>query len=272
MNRGEDETIDNNRIKRLRAGKDENNDGHQLNEDFGKYTAGPLDPTFGQHSAFPDNHVSSDEESHNVFAYLRQVRNEAENDRSVYFAEERSQMVQSETTPVIEKSEDHNDQIPIIAPEIVNSVVLRFLNLKLQINDSMAEIRDADMQMELPETANQWRTLVHSQVPFPIEYFYNVLDHPTIIKLVVYFTKWLCSSSNEYISQWIWIVLLRLDAPLDVNESAIIRELGKKAFKLYQKLDKSVSDVSRFTISMVLIITSEYYGQKDLLCNIRNNK
>ncbi|KAF5208585.1 putative pre-mRNA-splicing factor [Clavispora lusitaniae] len=154
-----------------------------------------------------------------------------------------------------------------------------------QCDDAVSDAQDAEQEdlMQVPQSANAWRTLVFSSPP-PKDFFAR-LEHPTVIKLVVYFTRWLSPSMPASASEWLWQVFVRLDCGLVHTELAIVRDLGLKARKLRLKhqeqkgsdkegeskiTTEDCSDVRENpgpseTIDRVLAVVGSYYGQRDLL-------
>ncbi|OVF09410.1 hypothetical protein A9F13_05g02145 [Clavispora lusitaniae] len=154
-----------------------------------------------------------------------------------------------------------------------------------QSDDAVSDAQEAEQEdlMQVPQSANAWRTLVFSSPP-PKDFFAR-LEHPTVIKLVVYFTRWLSPSMPASASEWLWQVFVRLDCGLVHTELAIVRDLGLKAKKLRLKhqeqkgsdqegeskiTTEDCSDVRENpgpseTIDRVLAVVGSYYGQRDLL-------
>lgn len=212
-----------------------------------------LDETFGQYPAFPvpsDN----DKDSLEVAQYLKCVREDAERDAPVYYAADDSAAKCSTTllaltTPAASDWESH--------------VVLRFKALQILIGREQQSVH-----YNTPETAAQWRKLVFDQSPPPISVLLG-FDRATVFKLVVYIMRWLSLSANENLSRWTWLVLARVQDPLDPSEYALIHDLGKKAQKLYSKKYPEDfvggTNVSRFTIDLVRVIVGRCFGQTDIL-------
>lgn len=116
----------------------------------------------------------------------------------------------------------------------------------------------------VPLSAAKWRQLVFGNPPPSQEYFHKVLEHPTVIKLMVYYSKWLLATMPPTVGQWIFSTFVRLDNGLDHRELAIVRDLGRKALKLRQKA--VAANVSYNPIyDMILAVVGNYFGQKDLL-------
>lgn len=124
---------------------------------------------------------------------------------------------------------------------------------------------------KVPESAGNWRELVFKNPAPTQEYFQNILEHPTVIKLIVYYTKWLLASMPKSLAEWIFATFVRLDSGLDHQELAIVRALGVKAQKLREKFLEGVaagahvSDVAQQCVDMILAVISQYFGQRDLV-------
>lgn len=129
--------------------------------------------------------------------------------------------------------------------------------------DAAKHIHESDLPA-VPESAAKWRQLIFSTPPPPIDYFHDVLEHPTVIKLIVFYTKWLLATMPCTVQEWMFTTFVRLDNGLDHREMAIVRDLGRKAQKL--RLKAVAANVPHNpAYDMVLAVVGEYYGQKDLL-------
>lgn len=128
-----------------------------------------------------------------------------------------------------------------------------------------------DEDRSVPSSAGQWRELIFSTLPPPQSYFSDVLEHPTVIKLVVYYTRWLLALMPSTLTEWIFATFVRLDSELDHTELALVRDLGRKAQKLRRKFLEGeqagavVPQVARDAVDLVLAAVGGYYGQRDLL-------
>lgn len=245
----------------IRSGKRPRDD-----EEVSRYTSGPMDHTFGQHTAFPTTEAK-DPEDRSVFEYLSSVRTEAENDRSFFYVDRK---VASETTCDVSPNPQLNSDPIYIDQEWARSLLDRFLQLKESIKTERFD--PSEPKYSVPTSAALWRTHVFENPPPPIEVFFLLLDHLTVIKMIVYFTKWLSTSTNENVSRWVFLMFLRLDSLLDFDETSIVRELGKKAQKILLKTSgRDIEPMAKFTIEMVLVIVGEYYGQRDLLASLANS-
>ncbi|KAM9920419.1 hypothetical protein OXX59_007233 [Metschnikowia pulcherrima] len=158
-------------------------------------------------------------------------------------------------------------------------------NTPKEANSSFSEVHENSKSMDMPESttvqtsqihtvpesAGKWRELVFNTPAPPQEYFQSTLEHPTVIKLVVYYTKWLSGSMPENLADWIFATFVRLDNGLDHQELAIVRALGIKAQKLREKLIEAatqgteISHVASSCVDMVLAVVSHYYRQRDLV-------
>lgn len=124
---------------------------------------------------------------------------------------------------------------------------------------------------QIPQSATQWRALVFTLGPPAQEFFHTQLEHPTVIKLIVYYTKWLLVSMPTTLAEWIFATFVRLDSGLDYTELSLVRDLGLKARKLRAKFiagkqdGLSVPEVAQDTVDMILAVVGTYYGQRDLL-------
>lgn len=240
----------------IRSGKRPRDD-----DEISTYTSGPLDHTFGQHTAFPIS-TTEDPEERSVFEYLSSVRNEAENDRCFFYVDRKADSLNTSVRAGLNPQPP--TEVIFIDQEWAKSLMDRFLQIKANIESHQLDL--SDTSYAVPSSAALWRTTLFKDPPPLIESFFLVLDHPTVIKLIVYFTKWLSTSTNENLSKWIFLTFLRLDCLLDSDETCIVRDLGKKAQKILQKTSgRDIPPVAKYTIEMVLIIVGEYYGQRDLL-------
>lgn len=184
--------------------------------------------------------------------------------------EDQDELEDQEQGPVQSKDESQGDQISRHESKSENAV------------SDLQKTEQEDL-MQVPQSANAWRTLVFSSPP-PKDFFAR-LEHPTVIKLVVYFTRWLLPSMPASASEWLWQVFVRLDCGLVHTELAIVRDLGLKAKKLRLKhqeqkgsdqegeskittedcLDVRENPGPSETIDRVLAVVGSYYGQRDLL-------
>lgn len=280
------------RNKHAKIGNEECNTS---SEDVRSFTQGPLDATFGQHAAFPltQAHEMKDPITDSVQSYLESVRREAEKDPCIYFASRdtyentRNENVGEsgtikETTSLKSNNQDlqaanTSDENKIWKKELMEeflqlkeAVQVYLQSLKLQpghFSENEIEAQtDNEIHFDIPETATAWRQYIMNNPPPSIKIFFMHLNRPTIIKLLIYATKWLSANSNENLSKWIFLLFLRLDNLLDHIDCSIVRVLAKKAIKIkVNTVPQDINDVSKYTIDMVIVIVGEYYRQRDLL-------
>lgn len=140
---------------------------------------------------------------------------------------------------------------------------------KSQTEEQTDSDTDSDAQIVIPLSAGEWRTLIFSQSP--PEGFHDALEHPTVIKLIIYYTKWLLVSMPSTLLEWMFATFVRLDNGLEHTEMALVRELGKKARKLRTKFRNGAQEgavipqEAQDAVNMVLAVIGHYYGQRDLL-------
>lgn len=223
-----------------------------------RYTQGPLDEDFGQHRAFPLDAAPDDGEDSQVYQYLSSVRKEAEADQGFHYVE-RSKTVKKES----EASDES-----IVPQEVIDEIMKSFDALKKARDERLEEQEEEDTEeaeFAVPESAAEWRKKIFSEQPDA--QFLEFLEHTTIIKLIVYYTKWLLINMPEQLGKWIFTTFLRLDRDLDHKETAIVRDLGKKAVKLRAKVEEAedVSPIPKHIIDMTLVIVGIYFRQRDLL-------
>lgn len=217
------------------------------------YTQGPLDEAFGQHSAFPLDAAEDSEDP--VYQYLKSVRQEAQADKPFHFVERAS------TTETKESAQTEL----IIPQEKVDEIMRAFDALKKDKTEDLQSDSETEQHYDVPESAAVWRKKVFTEQPDPS--FLKSLEHTTIIKLIVYYTKWLLINMPEQLGLWIFTTFLRLDRDLDHREMAIVRDLGKKALKLREKLGDAndVAPAVEHIIDMTLSIVAVHFRQRDLL-------
>lgn len=216
-----------------------------------RYTQGPLDDEFGQHGAFPLNNIDSDDL---VYRYLMSVREEARADRLFHFVERPKREINSESS----------QEEQIVPQEKVDEFMGSFKVLK-EAREIRLERSEFDYNCFIPNSAAQWRKRVFTEQPDAN--FLEILDHTTIVKLIVYYTKWLLMNMPDELGKWIFITFVRLDRDLEHKEMAIVRDLAKKATKVRAKLDglADVSPVTQHIVDMILSIVAMHFGQRDLL-------
>lgn len=281
------------------------------------YTQGPLDETFGQHSAFPLDPAPGQEEDANVYQYLKLVRQEAEEDAAVHFVKretggsepirleksiqlpedyvalvllrllsqkEHASKLQETSVGaidlqsiIVDAEGSDGESLTENGPQLEEiQMTLENLDLTPEVHDASSETAENHTESsseypDIPETASAWRSLVLTLSPPPLGFFTEILEHATIIKLIVYYTKWILVLMSPTLSEWIFITFVRLDNGLDHTELALVRDLGRKAKKLRTKFLEGkkegveIPKVAEETVDMILAVVGSYYGQRDLL-------
>ena len=136
------------------------------------------------------------------------------------------------------------------------------------MNDFMALKSQMDMedlepvQWTQPANIASWRKRVMEAGPPSFQVIYQ-FDHSTAMKLAVHFTSWLSATTNDNFSQWIYVLLLRIDNLLDSDDCHIIRSLGKKAVKLLET-PKEYNDTALYTFRFIVLVVNKYYRQSDI--------
>ncbi|KAG7665619.1 BRR1 [[Candida] subhashii] len=235
------------------------------NDEIEQYTG-----TGGQSRALPID--QDDEASMEVQKYLLSVRQEALTGPSITYVEATTTTVQSQ--PVNTNKEEDKQNVEeghelVIDQNFIDwsdQLVNQLRLVKQQIDPSQLSSPIEDPY--IPKDNNSWRKYMSENEPPGISYFYNHLDKPTIFKLIIYITKWLSISPKDTLSRWIWKLFIRIDTPLQADECSIMRDLCKKAIKIKTKqnlvANDEISTNSSFTVDMIIVVVSKYYGQLDL--------
>lgn len=273
-----------NRTKHARI-SDDSEERNTSAPDVGSFTHGPLDATFGQHAAFPltQPDEATDSLTDSVQTYLESVRREAEKDQCIYYAHRsQSPPPEDDENETIDDGKESAGAISLDNNQIWKTELMEeFLRLKEDVEMYLQLLKvqpgnnsenkteteaNTKIPLNIPETATAWRHYIINNPPPSIKFFFLHLNRPTIIKLLIYATKWLSANSNENLSKWIFLLFLRLDNLLDHIDCSIVRDLAKKAIKIKMNTNpQDINDVSKYTIDMVIVIVGEYYRQRDLL-------
>lgn len=240
------------RVRNAREGGKKRPRESEEEDIVGKYTQGPLDEDFGSRAAFPM------EGSEEVVQYLQSVRTEALNDVPISFSRSVKEKIGAPiTTQEVPKV---NEAFRNWADVVVGKLMEEKEKMKnTPVSDSTA--------YEFPETAGSWRKLIMETEPPNYGYF-SCLTHSTVIKLIVYATKWLSANTSPSLSQWLFALFVRLDRPLDQTETAIVREVAKKALRIHERANGELNTTTRYSIGYVVAINALYYGQQDLLSEL----
>lgn len=229
-------------LKRARESEDDAN--------IGKYTQGPLDEAFGSHPVLP---MEGDSD---VTNYLKEVRREALSDKTVVFAT-RDRNISKSSTLTKDKPES-NKEFQIWAKTVMD----KFMDQKTDMKQSQQK-----NSYTYPDTSVEWRTLIMGSEP-PEHTYFMALTHSSVVKLIVYATKWLSAKTSPNLSLWLFTLLVRLDTPLDYSETAVLRETAKKAIRIYTRANHQLDSTTKYTFAYLVAIIGIYYGQQDLLHEI----
>lgn len=244
------------------------------------------DEEFGQTTAFPLSVDDvTDQDTQDAYAYLAAVKQQALSDTSVYFsvrardgtaaenvpvldnhnkeADAREEPIDDESDHILNESSDHDEKLLVWQLQLQSD--FQSLKTDLTLAQRTGRLNVRAWPGTVPSTGKQWRTAMLDTTPPPLAHFFS-LDHATTVRLTVYATKWLSTGTRTPLAMWIWCLLLRLDTPLDANDTAIVRELGQKALNLWFKTNGGVgvSATARHAWAMVVTIVGSYYRQSDL--------
>lgn len=215
-------------------------------ENIGRYTQGPLDEAFGSHPVLP---VEGDSE---VTNYLKQVRQQALSDDTVVFARRDRNTPKEVLTKDVPET---NEKFRIWAQMVMD----RFMAQKTEMKQT-----HASRTYTYPDTSAEWRALIMGSEP-PEHGYFTALTHSSVVKLIVYATKWLSAKTSPNLSLWLFTLLVRLDTPLDYSETAVLREAAKKAIRIYTRANLQLDPTTKYTFGYLVAIIGTYYGQQDLL-------
>lgn len=197
-----------------------------------------------------------------VYEYLKSVREEAE---SAGFKRIKSDLSDDDDDIYIAPPSIPPSTTPAPATLAANSMndwksifMKDFLKLKSEVI-----AQECDLWPQ-PGSAAQWRRYITENPPIKFDIIQTQFDHATCMKLLVHFTSWLSSKTNDNFSQWIYVMFLRIDNVLEYSDSGIIRQLGKKALRLLDNPETQFTDTSRYTCEFIVLIVVEYYNQRDL--------
>lgn len=210
-----------------------------------------------------------------VYQYLNSVQKEADIVSTTFTTE---RLLTSQTVGKAEHQNIDNEEARIPGHgEFVFELKLwqqeflnDFLELKTQIAHQIDSISEEEQSWTPPANVSGWRKYVMELPPPPFAVIYH-FDHTTAIKLMVYFSSWLSSTTNDNFSRWIYSLFVRIDCLLDHNDCAIIRNLGRKAVKLLAKPDQ-YSDTCSYTFEFIIVIVNKYYKQNDIMSIDHGNR
>lgn len=222
---------------------------------------GPLDPMFGQHRAFPisidTKDIDPNRKPQDVMEYLAQVRLEAQ----------RSEIIDSgrykySDSGALYRLDDHKNDSKILVVDKATSQ--KYMNKYYEARTKYCNYRNQLTELnaiDLPKTQREWKYFIFNNEP-TYDFVAQIIEEKQVMKLIVYFTKWLNMDVNSNFESWIWMILEATDSDLDSSNQSVMRNLGKKAQKqLRNKLDER----NTMIMMKILTIVGVFYRQKDLL-------
>lgn len=222
---------------------------------------GPLDPMFGQHRAFPisidTKNIDPNRKPQDVMEYLAQVRLEAQ----------RSEIIDSgrykySDSGALYRLDDHKNDSKILVVDKATSQ--KYMNKYYEARTKYCSYRNQLTELnaiDLPKTQREWKYFIFNNEP-TYDFVAQIIEEKQVMKLIVYFTKWLNMDVNSNFESWIWMILEATDSDLDSSNQSVMRNLGKKAQKqLRNKLDER----NTMIMMKILTIVGVFYRQKDLL-------
>lgn len=244
------------------------------------YVQGPLDPIFGQRSAFPVvidvTGVDLNHKPRDVNEYLAQVRLEACMDgRKPKHGDENREETEDASGDDYVYYKATNDAATDIEAELVvpktfiDDYMPEFRRKRREYEDYRKNLHELDA-IDLPQTAKQWKKFIW-EVSCEKDYIAQIIEEQEHIKLLVYFCKWLSLNVNDNYREWLFGVLEAIEEVLVPSEMSVLRQLGKKALRqlLTAELASSgaedAGDIE--TYKKVLVIVGLFYKQRDLLSN-----
>lgn len=234
------------------------------------YVQGPLDPVFGQRSAFPVvidvAGVELGKEPADVNEYLAQVRLEA---CSTPAADAVARPVCSDSTDpddrVFYRASEHPPTEQLVVPTpLLHEYLADFNRRRHEYNAYRMRLHELDA-IDLPQSAREWKRLVWD-VRCERAHVAQLIEEDEHVKLLVYFAKWLSLNVNDNFRTWLFGVLDAIEDVLLPAELSVVRQLGKKALRqlhVARTLPDHAADVDVF--SRLLVIVGLFYKQRDLL-------
>lgn len=219
-------------------------------------TSGPLDPEFGQRSAFP---IGSDitipeGEPTNGLEYVLKVRKEAEDMA-------RKIITQDVEPPSKRPMRRHNLPTQKLEyDEKSNFIVYEYMKSTFGIEsprsffDFVAEAREA-VKTRAVDANNcnsqaTWKEFIMENEPI-------MMDHSTNLRIIKYLARWGQHQWTLSMSKWAWIAVLRLPELLTADETALLRDLVRAG-----QLAKDEEELQ--FLNAVARVAVDNYGQADL--------
>lgn len=248
------------------------------------YVQGPVDPIFGQRSAFPVvinmKNVNLDKIPKDVNEYLAQVRLEAcmcnpfnynknnSNDDDYY--ENNNKDYDDDyvffkiNNGKDEKEIETDKKDLIIEKEFIDKYIEEYKSKRKEYNEYRMNLYELDV-IELPKIAKDWKKFIW-EVSCEREYIAQIIEEEEYIKLIAYFAKWLSLKIDDNYKEWVFAILESIEEILPQTAISVIRQLGKKALKqLLQIQNGGVECENVDTYKKILTIIGIFYKQKDLL-------
>lgn len=242
----------------MKRKSEESSINKRIKQSSGSHVHGPLDPSFGQHRAFPveipnissyQPHIPEDVET-----YLAMVRfqagGNADDDEFVFY----------ELTSNAEK---------LHYPEW-HTQFIEFFQESRQEYRNFLTATDCITEIEQPQSIQSWKNFIFKNDP-TFE-FLAQLDHVTVIKLLVYLTRWLTKKINPKFSRWCLLLFVVLDDTLDSTDVSNLRTMAQKAVKIRKELNEMheagtfhCDDVTGMCLDSLVSVIGDFYGQRDLL-------
>lgn len=234
------------------------------------YMQGPLDPVFGQRSAFPIvidvAGVELGKEPADVTEYLAQVRLEAcTSGRPEDGDGDASDNSDSSDDYVYYRARDEEaaEELVVSRP-LLDEYMAEFRRKRSEYEAYRMGLHELDA-IDLPQSAREWKRFVWD-VPCEPAHIAQIIEEDEHVKLLVYFGKWLSLNVNDNFRTWLFGVLEAIEEVLVPAELSVVRQLGKKALRQLQTartLDGHAADVVVY--SKLLVIVGFFYKQRDLL-------
>lgn len=226
------------------------------------YVQGPIDPFFGQRSAFPINidveNVQLGKIPENVNEYLAQVKLEA------YEISGHDNYESSDDDYCYYKAPEREEIDNFIAPmEVLESYVVEYEAERKIYSEYRMKLEELDA-IDLPQTAKDWKKFIW-EVSCEKDYIAQIIEEEEHVKLLVYFTKWMSLKVDENFKEWVFGILAAIEDVLPSSEMSVLRQLGKKVLRQYLQSLKLNQPENHPVYLKILSIVGLYYKQRDLI-------
>ncbi|GMG40610.1 unnamed protein product [Ambrosiozyma monospora] len=225
------------------------------------HSQGPLDPFFGQRRAFPIaidlNAVDRSKTPQDVNEYLALVRLEAQGFDSQFISQNDNS---DDDGGIYWVPSNGNDEDQSDSESEERKYLEDYRNNRERYNDFRSNLTELDA-IDLPKTQKEWKQFIFENQPTD-ELIAQIIEENEVIKLIVYFTKWLNTKVNENFALWIFRIMESIDDVLDGSDLSVIRALGKKAKK---QSGNNLDEINSTIMKRILFVIAGYYGQRDLI-------